>query len=168
MYHTLVCFLSFLFQPSNCLPCLVLGFHMSTFSLPYIGFADGSSRSTRNLASDAWEIYSPTDKLINLHGIFLGCATNNIAEYSAVIELLTDAISLGIRHLIARINSQLVVLQLRNIYSIRNPMLLWVYLRIHLLERNFDYIEYKHIPRYLNKLIDALANYILDTNLRHL
>lgn len=84
------------------------------------------------------------------------------------IDLLTDAISLGIHHLIIRLDSQRVVLQLSNVYSIKSPTLLRVYLRICLLEMNFDYIEYKHIPRYLNKLIDALANYILDTNLRHL
>jgi ribonuclease HI len=73
----------------------VLGFQMSVSSLPYIGFADGASRSTQNLASAAWEIYAPTNELISLQGVFLGRATNNIAEYSTVIELLTDAISLG-------------------------------------------------------------------------
>jgi ribonuclease HI len=73
---------------------------MSALFLPYIGFDDGASHSTQNHASVAWEIYAPTDELVSLHSIFLGCETNNIAEYSAVIELLTDAISLGIRHLI--------------------------------------------------------------------
>jgi hypothetical protein len=73
---------------------------MSKFSLPYIGFLDDASHSTQNLVSIAWEIYAPTDKLISLHSIFLGCETNNIAEYSVVIELLTDTISLGICHLI--------------------------------------------------------------------
>jgi ribonuclease HI len=73
---------------------------MSVSSLPYIGFADGASRSTQNLASAAWEIYAPTDELISLHGVCLGRATNNIVEYSAVIELLTDVVSLGICHLI--------------------------------------------------------------------
>jgi hypothetical protein len=68
--------------------------------LPYIGFADGASRSTRNLASPVWEIYAPTNELISLRGVCLGRATNNIAEYSIVIELLVDAISLGIRHLV--------------------------------------------------------------------
>jgi hypothetical protein len=58
-----------------------------------------------------------------------------------------------------------VVLQLSNVYSIWSPTLLQVYLRIHLLERNFDYIEYQHIPRYLNTLTYALANYVLDRNL---
>ena len=134
-------------------------------SLPYIGFADGASRSTQNLASVAWAIYAPTDELISLHGVCLGCETNNIAKYSASIELLTDAISLGICHLILQLDSQLVVLDLSNIYSIRSPTLLRVYLRIRLLERHFDYIKY---PRCLNTLIDALANYVLDRHLRHL
>jgi ribonuclease HI len=100
--------------------------------------------------------------------VCLSHATNNIAEYSAVIELLVDAISLGIRHLVGRLDSQLVVLQLSNVYSIQSPTLLQVYLRIHLLERYSDHIEYKHIPRCLNTLTDALANYVLDRDLNHL
>jgi ribonuclease HI len=83
---------------------------MSVSSLPYIGFVDGASGSTQNLVFVSWEIYAPMDELINLHGVCLGHATNNIAKYSAVIELLNDFISLGICHLIVRIDSQLVVL----------------------------------------------------------
>jgi ribonuclease HI len=147
---------------------IVFDFQMSESSLPYIGFTDGASRSTQNLASTAWAIYAPTNELVSLRGVCLGRATNNIAEYSAIIELLVDAISLGIRHLVVRLDSQLIVLQLSNIYSIRSPTLLWVYLRIRLLERYFDYIEYQHIPRCLNTLTDALANYVLDRHLNHL
>ena len=105
---------------------------------------------------------------ISLQGICLGRATNNIAEYNAVVELLVDAISLRIRHLVVRLDSQLVVLQLSNVYYIRSPTLLRVYLRIRLLERHFDHIEYQHIPRCLNTLTDALANYVLDRHLNHL
>jgi ribonuclease HI len=164
----LLCAFRYLVSTPNCLPCVVLGFQMSVSSLPYIGFADGASHSTQNLASTAWAIYTPTNKLISLQGVCLGRATNNIAEYSAVIELLTDVISLGICHLIVPLDSQLVVLQLSNIYTIQSPTLLRVYLRIRLLERYFDYIEYQHIPRCLNTLTDALANYVLDRHLRHL
>jgi ribonuclease HI len=171
MYHTeCVCYFSFSFDVIWSLPLrdVVFDCQMSEYSLPYIGFADGASRSTRNLASAAWAIYAPTNELISLRGICLGRATNNIAEYSTVVELLVDAISLGIRHLVVRLDSQLVVLQLSNVYSIRSPTLLRVYLRIRLLERHFDYIEYQHIPRCLNTLTDALANYVLDRHLNHL
>jgi ribonuclease HI len=97
---------------------VVFDCQMSEYSLPHIGFADGASRSTRHLASAAWDIYAPTNELISLQGVCLGRETNNIAEYSAVIELLVDAISLGIRRLVVRLDSQLVVLQLSNVYSI--------------------------------------------------
>jgi hypothetical protein len=85
-----------------------------------------------------------------------------------VVELLVDAIALGIHHLVVQLDLQLVVLQLSNVYSIRSPTLLRIYLRIRLLERHFDYIEYQHILRSLNTLTDALANYVLDRNLNHL
>jgi ribonuclease HI len=141
---------------------------MLEFSLPYIGFADGASRSTQNLASATWAIYTPTNELVYLRGVCLGRVTNNIAEYSIVIELLVDVISLGIRHLVVRLDLKLVVLQLSNVYTIRSHTLLWVYLRIRLLECYFDYIEYQHIPRCLNTLTDALANYVLDRHLDNL
>jgi ribonuclease HI len=147
---------------------VVLGFQMSEFFLPHIGFTNGTSRSTQNLASASWAIYTPTNELISLRGVCLGCATNNIAEYSVIVELLIDVISLGIHHLVIRLDSQLVVLQQSNVYDIQSPTLLWVYLRIHLLELYFDYIEYQHIPRCLNTFTDALANYVLDRHLGHL
>jgi hypothetical protein len=137
-------------------------------SLPYIGFVDGVIHSTQNLVYVAWEIYAPTDELISLCGVFLGHATNNIVEYNEDVELLTDTISLGIRHLIVLIDSQLVVFQLSNVYSIQSLTLLRVYLRIFLLERHFDYIKHQKIPICLNTLTYALDNYILDKHLGHL
>ena len=61
---------------------------MSTSFQTYIGFADGPFRSTRNISSVAWVIYSPTNELVSMHGVSLGQTTKNIVEYSAVIELL--------------------------------------------------------------------------------
>ena len=91
------------------------------FVTPYVGFADGASRSTRNLSSAAWVIYDPAGELINLQGVCLGPTTNNVAEYSVVLELLTEVVNLGIRALLVHLDSQLVVLQLNGHYSVRNP-----------------------------------------------
>ena len=79
---------------------------------PYIGFANGACCSTRNLSSAAWVIYDPHGELIGLQGVYLGCTTNHVAEYSAVIELLAEAINLGMRTLLVNLDSQLVVHQL--------------------------------------------------------
>ena len=65
---------------------------------------------------------------------------NNIAEYSAVIELLSDAISFGIKHFIIRLDSELILLHLNRVYAIKNPVLLRSCLKVCLLERQFDYI----------------------------
>ena len=62
----------------------------------YIGFADGTSRHTCNLASVAWVIYSPSGQLVATGGACLGPASNNVAEYRVVIKLLWDALSCGI------------------------------------------------------------------------
>ena len=83
---------------------------------PYVGFADGASCSTKNLSSVAWVIYDPSGELIDIQGIFLGRAKNNVDEYSALIELLTEAINLSIRAFLVNLDSQLVVLQLNSHY----------------------------------------------------
>ena len=57
----------------------------------YIGFADGASHHTCNLASTTWVIYSPSGQLVAAGGACLGPASNNVAEYRAVIELLWDS-----------------------------------------------------------------------------
>ena len=85
---------------------------MSTPLQTYIGFADGACHSTWNISSVAWVIYSPSEKLVSMHGVSLGQTTNNIAEYSAVIELLSESISFGIQSLIVNLDLELVVLQL--------------------------------------------------------
>jgi ribonuclease HI len=132
----------------------------------FFGFADGASRHTRNIASAAWVIYQ-FDEVVSSGGICLGPATNNMAEYHAVIGLLTQASSLGISRIIIYLDSQLVVYQLNRIYAIRSPILLRLHLQVRRLERMFDYIEYRHIPRELNSVSDSLANYIMDRYLAH-
>jgi len=132
---------------------------------PYVGFADGTCRSTCNLSSAAWVIYDPHGELIDLQGVCLGHTTNNVVEYSVVIELLVEAVDLGIRALVVNLDSQLVVHQLNKQYSVRDQRILRLYLRVRLLERNFDCITYQHIPRRLNTLTDALANHVLDRHL---
>jgi ribonuclease HI len=82
---------------------------MSMESSVYLGFEDGASRHIRNLSSTTWVIYSPEGLFVSSGGICLGPFTNNVAEYSIVIELLHDSISHGIHTLEVHLDSQLVV-----------------------------------------------------------
>jgi hypothetical protein len=65
----------------------------------FIGFADDARWHTWRLASIAWVIFTPQGQLLSSGGIYLGDATSNVVEYSAILELPCDALSHGISHL---------------------------------------------------------------------
>jgi ribonuclease HI len=96
---------------------------MSSDSEVFIGYVDGAIRHTRRLASVAWVIFTPQGQLLTFRDICLGDTTNNVAQYSAVIELLRDALSLGISHLWVYLDAQLVVSQLSRVYQVHDPTL---------------------------------------------
>ena len=95
-------------------------------------------------------------------GVCLRPSSNNVAEYSAVIELLRDSISHGVLSLEVRLDSELVVSQLNGLYHVRDLMLLRRFLCVRLLEWQFDSITYIHIPRNDNQVAESYANYVLD------
>ena len=90
----------------------------------YIGFADGASRHTQHSASIAWVIYTPMGPVLSSGGVCLWPSSNNVVEYSDVIELLRDAISHSVLSLEVRLDSELVVSQLNGLYHVRDPTLL--------------------------------------------
>ena len=73
-------------------------------------------------------------QVLSSGGICLQPSSNNVAEYSVVIELLRDAILHGILSLGLRLDSELVVSQLNGLYHVRDPTLLRRFLRVRLLE----------------------------------
>ena len=78
---------------------------MSESLEPFVGYADGASHSMQNLSSTTWAIFAPGGELVSFQGICISISTKNITEYSALIELLFDAISFGINHIIIRLDS---------------------------------------------------------------
>ena len=77
---------------------------MSMESSIYIGLTDGASFPTQHLASAAWVIYTPMGQILSSGGICLRPSSNNVAEYSAVIQLLRDAILHGVLSLEVRLD----------------------------------------------------------------
>ena len=84
-------------------------------------------------------------QILSSEGICLWPSLNNVAEYGAVIELLRDAISHGILSLEVRLDSELVVSQINGLYHVRDMTLLRRFLRVRLLERQFDHITFQEI-----------------------
>ena len=61
--------------------------------MAFYSFADGACLHTLNISSTTWALYSPSYDLVSSGAVCIGLATNNIAEYEAVIGLLTEAAS---------------------------------------------------------------------------
>ena len=135
--------------------------------MDFYGFADGAFHHILSLALAAWVLYSSDYNLVSLGAVCIGPATNNIAEYRAVIGLLTEAASQYVRNLVFLMDSQLMVCHINHVYTIRNPVLLCLFWRVRLLERSFETITYRHILREHNVVADSLANNILDWHIAH-
>lgn len=88
---------------------------------------------------------------------YIGIATNNIAEYSALIKGLEKARSLGIKKLKVFLDSELLVRQVNGVYKVRNKNLVPLFQKIQDLLKDFDKCTVTHVRRELNKEADALA-----------
>ena len=133
----------------------------------FLCFIDGACHHTLNLTSTTWVLYSSAEYLVSSGVVCIGPATNKITEYRAFIGLMTEAASQDVHNLVVLMDSQLVVCHLNHVYTIRNPVLLCLFWRVRLLERSFETITYRHIPREHNVVADSLANYILDWHISH-
>ena len=120
---------------------------MDPISCHYIGFDDGASRWSPNLASPAWVIYSPLHELIHINEICMGSATNKQDEYDGVNGFLAATLQLGIFHLDVFLDSQLLVSQLNNYYRVRDPCLFRKFLHTKQMVRTFESITFTHVPR---------------------
>lgn len=97
---------------------------------------------------------------------YLGKATNNQAEYQAVIFALEKAQELGLQEIKINLDSELVCKQLNREYKIKNSDLQKLFLKAYNLSLSFKKIIFKHVPREKNKLADKLVNQELDRRRR--
>ena len=135
--------------------------------MSHFGFANGASRHTCNLASVAWVIHYPSRQFLVLRGVCIGPNLNNVAKYTAVVNLLSEEISLVVYLLVLYLDSQLVISQLNNTYHVRYPFLHLLFLRVHFLQHSFHYVTFIHIPHSENSYADSLANQAIDCHINH-
>ncbi len=96
------------------------------------------------------------------HGEAMGVATNNVAEYSALIAGLERAVELGVDELEVVSDSELMVKQMRGEYKVKNEALRELSLRATRLARKLDAVRYTAVRREHNELADRLVNEALD------
>ncbi len=127
-------------------------------------FSDGGSRENPGNAAWAFFIFDDNDNLVCFDAKFIGQATNNFAEYSALLAGLNQAIKLSIKKINCFLDSELVVKQLNGDYKVNNIDIKKFVEQIKELTINFDIIEFIHIPRENNKFADKLVNIVLDSS----
>ncbi len=88
----------------------------------------------------------------------LGIATNNEAEYNALLRALETSASLGATHVHIKSDSELLVRQMTGRYRINAPTILPLAVRAKELQRKFLRVEFEHVRREFNKTADQLAN----------
>lgn len=125
-------------------------------------FIDGACHGNPGPAGIGVAIFE-NEKLIKEISKPIGEATNNIAEYSALIFGLLEAQSLKAERLTILSDSQLVCRQVGGQYKIKNAHLKFLHEQILLLIKMFKAVEVRHIPREENALADKLAGSSLKT-----
>jgi ribonuclease HI len=92
----------------------------------------------------------------------IGTATNNVAEYTALVRGLERAAELGVRRLAVFSDSELLVKQMNGEYRVKHPDLQPLYEVANRLKKAFDAVTITHVRREQNKRADALGNEALD------
>src|SRR3989338_1686640 len=121
-------------------------------------YTDGGSRNNPGAAGIGGVAYSAEGKEVFKFKKFLGIATNNQAEYLALIEGLKKAHALGTEDLHCFLDSELVVRQLNGLYKIKNPELKPLAAEILKLSNKFKNIRFSHVSREKNAVADKLVN----------
>lgn len=125
-------------------------------------YTDGGSRGNPGEAAYAFLIYGGDLKLYETCKK-LGTATNNVAEYTAVLEGLRKAREFSDEAEVFS-DSELVVKQLKGEYKVKQSHLKELYMKVKTAEANFKKVSYSHSPREnpMQKLADGLVNKALD------
>ena len=129
-------------------------------------FADGGARGNPGPAGSGAVLLDERGAVIAELGRFLGHATNNVAEYTGLIIGLEEALRRGVDELDVRMDSLLVVQQMKGIWRIKHPGLKPLALRAGELLAHFPKRTIEHVPRERNGLADAMVNKAIDEALR--
>ena len=123
---------------------------------------DGGARGNPGPAAYGYVLEAEDGEVLAAHGERIGIATNNVAEYSALIAGLEKAIELGIDEVEVVSDSELMVKQMTGEYRVKNEGLRELSLEAGRLARRLGSVDYTAVRREHNKLADQLVNEALD------
>lgn len=127
-------------------------------------FSDGGARGNPGPAALGVLVCDERGDVLREHQETIGEATNNIAEYRAVLRGLELAQELGLEEVEYFVDSELVARQLSGEYRIKTPHLKDLFLQVKAREQNFKKVTYRQVPRTHEKIrwVDRLVNRALN------
>jgi ribonuclease H / adenosylcobalamin/alpha-ribazole phosphatase len=123
---------------------------------------DGGARGNPGPAAYAYVLEAEDGTVLAAHGEAIGVATNNVAEYRALVEGLAKAHELAVDELEVVSDSELIVNQMRGSYKVKNEALRELWRQAMLSAADFDKVTYTAVRREHNELADRLVNEALD------
>ena len=125
---------------------------------------DGGARGNPGPAAYGYVLETEDGTVLAAHGEAIGVATNNVAEYRALVEGLRKAVELQVDELEVVSDSELLVHQMRGDYKVKNEALRELWLDANDLERKLGKVTYTAVRREHNELADSLVNEALDAS----
>ena len=131
-------------------------------------YTDGGARGNPGPAAIGVLICDMNDEIVLEHSQTIGEATNNVAEYRALIEGMKQALEAGADELECFLDSELVVKQLSGEYKLKNFNMQKLFDEVRKEEKKFKSVSYAHIRREERQMprADQLVNYALDESTR--
>ena len=126
-------------------------------------FTDGGARGNPGPAASAFVLEAEDGTVLEARGTAIGVATNNVAEYRALVDGLGRASELGISELEVVSDSELLVKQMRGEYRVKNEALRVLHRDASTLAGEIGRVTYTAVRREQNELADKLVNEALDS-----
>jgi ribonuclease HI len=123
---------------------------------------DGGARGNPGPAAYAYVLEAEDGTVLAAHGEAIGTATNNVAEYRALVEGLRKALELGVGEVEVVSDSELLVKQMLGEYRVKNARLRELSVEAAQLARKVGTVRYRAVRREHNELADRLVNEALD------
>ena len=125
-------------------------------------YTDGGARGNPGPAAAAYVLETEDGHVLAAHGEAIGVATNNVAEYRALVAGLAKAVELGVDEVDVVSDSELLVKQMNGEYRVKNPALVELSLEAARIARELRRVRYTAVRRVDNELADRLVNEALD------
>lgn len=125
-------------------------------------YVDGASRGNPGESGYGVYVSMAGKKAVEIYG-YLGHATNNQAEYAALLAALQFARREGAARVSVRSDSELLVKQVKGLYRVKDETLRRMHARALALIEGFEAFDIAHVPREKNKRADKLANLAVKT-----